>query len=187
MSDPNRIRRQQILREAEGYLDLITVFGSRWPCSPNARDQVAERVLVTLDRIDNPGGLLAHILFLRGQAFRTMERFGDAVKPLREAADLEPENYHIRLALGWCYKRIGRIDMAIEALQEALDAKPNIAIIHYNLACYWSLAGNVKLACSYLSQAFDLQPEYRELVGSERDFDPIRKHPYFQSLTSVIV
>ena len=32
MSDPNRIRRQQILREAEGYLDLITVFGDRMPC-----------------------------------------------------------------------------------------------------------------------------------------------------------
>ena len=82
MSDPNRIRRQQILREAEGYLDLITVFGSRWPCRPDARDQVAERVLLTLDRIDNPGGLRGHILFLRGQAFRTMERFGDAVKGL---------------------------------------------------------------------------------------------------------
>jgi len=27
MSDSSRIRRQQILREAEGYLDLITVFG----------------------------------------------------------------------------------------------------------------------------------------------------------------
>ena len=31
MTDPQRIRRQKILREAEGYLDLITVFGDlRW-------------------------------------------------------------------------------------------------------------------------------------------------------------
>lgn len=187
MSDPNRIRRQQILREAEGYLDLITVFGSRWPCRPDIRDQVAERVLATLDRVSNPGGLRAHILFLRGQALRTMERYSDAVRPLREAADLEPENFHIRLSLGWCYKRVKRLDLAIQALEEALEINSDHAILHYNLACYWSLAGNVKLACSYLSQAFELQPDYRDLVGSERDFDPIRKHPYFQSLTSVIV
>jgi tetratricopeptide (TPR) repeat protein len=187
MSDPNRIRRQQILREAEGYLDLITVFGGRWPCRPDVRDQVAQRILATLDRIENPGGLRSHILFLRGQALRTMERFGDAVKPLREAADLEPANFHIRLALGWCYKRVRRLDLAIQALEEALEADAEQPILHYNLACYWSLAGNVKIACSYLAQAFELQPDYRDLVGSERDFDPIRKHPYFQSLTSVIV
>jgi hypothetical protein len=59
--------------------------------------------------------------------------------------------------------------------------------VHYNLACYWSLAGNVKLSVAYLSQAFDLEPEYRDLVLREADFDPIRNHPHFQALTSVIV
>jgi hypothetical protein len=45
----------------------------------------------------------------------------------------------------------------------------------------------VKLAVAYLAQAFELEPEYRELVQRERDFDPIRNHPHFQALTSVIV
>src|SRR5213594_2395265 len=79
MSDPNRIRRQQILREAEGYLDLITVFGDRMPCRPDARDMLARRVLKTLDRIDHAGGLKAHVLFLRGQALRAMDNYIDAV------------------------------------------------------------------------------------------------------------
>src|SRR4051812_49852332 len=74
MSDSSRIRRQQILREAEGYLDLITVFGERMPCRPDARDQLARRVLKPLERIDNAGGLKAHVLFLRGQALRAMEQ-----------------------------------------------------------------------------------------------------------------
>jgi tetratricopeptide (TPR) repeat protein len=187
MSDPNRIRRQQILREAEGYLDLITVFGDRMPCRPDARDRLARRVLMTLDRVDNPGGLKPHLLFLKGQALRAMERFADAIPFLHEAADLEAQNIHVRLALGWCYKRCGRIDMAIQTLEEALEADPAIAIVHYNLACYWSLAGNVKLAVAYLSQAFELEPEYRDLVPRERDFDPVRNHPHFQALTTVIV
>jgi tetratricopeptide (TPR) repeat protein len=187
MSDPNRIRRQQILREAEGYLDLITVFGDRMPCRPDVRNLLAQRVIETLDRIDNPGGLKAHILFLRGQSLRAMERYVEAVPLLREAAEYEPQNIHIRLALAWCYKRCRRLDLAIQTLEEALEADPSIAIIHYNLACYWSLAGNVKLAVAYLAQAFDLEPDYRDLVVSEADFDPIRNHPHFQALTSVIV
>ena len=187
MSDLNRIRRQQILREAEGYLDLITVFGDRMPCKPDVRDSLAHRVLSTLDRIDNPGGMKAHILFLRGQALRSMDRFVEAVPLLREAAEYEPQNVHIRLSLAWCYKRCKRLDLAIQALEEALEADPSIAIVHYNLACYWSLAGNVKLAVAYLSQAFELEPEYRDLVHQEHDFDPVRNNPHFLELNTVIV
>lgn len=187
MSDPARIRRQQILREAEGYLDLITVFGERWPCRGAARDRLAERVLSTLDRIDNPGGLQAHIYFLRGQSLRAMERYAEAVVPLREAAELEPENIHVRLALGWCFKRCQRLDLAIQTLEEAIEAEPSQAILHYNLACYWSLAGNAKLACTFLAQAFELEPDYRDLVARERDFDGIRSNPHFLALTTVIV
>jgi tetratricopeptide (TPR) repeat protein len=187
MSDPNRIRRQQILREAEGYLDLITVFGDRLPCQPEIRDRVAQRVLDTLDRIENPGGLKGHILFLRGTALRAMKRYVEAVPPLREAAEIEQQNVHIRLSLAWCYKRCRRLDLAIQTLEESLESDPAYAILHYNLACYWSLAGNVKYAVMYLSQAFELDPEYRDLVHSEHDFDPIRNHPHFQALTTVIV
>jgi Flp pilus assembly protein TadD len=187
MSDLSRIRRQQILREAEGYLDLITVFGEKMPCHPQARDQMARRVLKTLDRIENPGGLKAHVLFLRGQALRAMDNFIDAVPLLREAAEIEPQNVHVRLSLGWCFKRCRRLDLAIQSLEEALEADASQAIVHYNLACYWSLAGNAKLAVAYLSQAFDLDADYRDLVNHEPDFDPIRNNPHFQALTTVIV
>src|SRR5437773_1688815 len=119
MSDPNRIRRQQLIRQAEGYLELITLYGERWTCAAPVRDTLASR--------------------------------------------------------------------AIETLERALEAEPEMAIVHYNLACYWSLAGNARHAVSFLAQAFELQPEYREHVLKEHDFDPIRNHPYFQALTTVIV
>jgi len=61
------------------------------------------------------------------------------------------------------------------------------AIVHYNLACYWSLARNARLAVQYLEQAFELDPAYRDLVPVEHDFDPIREHPRFQELMTVIV
>ena len=187
MSDPSRIRRQQILREAEGCLELVNLFGDQGELSLPTRDAVARRAIELLKSIENPGGHKGQILFLQGQALRLMQRYADAVGPLREAAEYEPQNVHIRLALAWCYKRCRRLDLAIEALESALEADPSLAIVHYNLACYWSLAGNVKLAVAYLSQAFELEPEYRDLVQHERDFDPVRNHPHFLALTTVIV
>ncbi len=187
MPDPARIQRLRILKEAEGYLDLISVYGDQWPPRADLRDRLAERALATLARIDRPGGQAGTVFFLEGQAYRIMERYSEAIFSLRSAAEIEPENVSIRLAMGWCYKRLKRLDMAIEALEEALAVDASQAIIHYNLACYWSLAGNVKLAVAYLAQAFEIDANYRDRVSHERDFDPIRNHPQFMALTTVIV
>lgn len=187
MADLQRVRRQQIMREAEGYLELLSAFADRWPVQSEHRNALGVRILTTLDRLDCNSARRPQTLFLRGQALRMMERFLDAVKPLEEAAKLDPENVHIWLALGWCHKRLGRLDLAIQALEEALAADPEEAIVHYNLACYWSLANNAKLSVGYLSRAFELDPRLRDLVPTEPDFDPIRKHPHFQALVSIVV
>lgn len=182
-----RVRRQQLLREAEGYLDLMMVFAEQWPLQPAVRDRIGERVLETLDKIDEHGGRRAQRLYLRGQALRAMHRFVEAIIPLKESAEHDPDNLSVWLALGWCHKRCGRLDLAIQALEDAMNVDPNQGIIYYNLACYWALAKNPKLSVAYLTRAFDLDPNYRDLIAEERDFDPIRGNREFQSLTSVIV
>lgn len=183
----HRVRRQHLLREAEGYLDLLMVFSDQWPLRPEVRDRLGERVLATLASLDHDHGRRAQVLYLRGQALRAMQRFSEATIPLKESSEHDPDNLHVWLALGWCYKRSGRLDLAIQSLEDAMNVDPSQGIIYYNLACYWALAKNVKLAVAYLGRAFDLDPNYRDLVFDERDFDAIRDHRDFQSLTSVIV
>jgi Flp pilus assembly protein TadD len=187
MSDYDRIQRLQTLREAEGYLDLASVGDALSGTGTQRRDQLAQRALAVLDQGCFTGRTMAHALYLRGEAFRTMERYPEAVEPLRQAGALDRGNIHVWLALGWCYKRTGRLDMAIQSLEEALEWESGEAIIHYNLACYWSLAGNRKLALVYLAQSFEIDPTLRDQVGTEPDFDPIRKDPDFRALMSVIV
>ena len=183
----DEVSRHRILSEAEGYLDLITVFGDRWQLDPVVRDRVAHRVLQLVERLQQGGDDSADVLHMKGQTLRTMEQYDAAIEPLMAAADAQPENVHIWLALGWCHKRIGRLDLAIESLEEGLAAEPGEAIVYYNLACYWSLAHNLQLALEYLSQSLELSPKYRDLVAGEPDFDPIRNEPGFQALVSVIV
>lgn len=190
MAHNDRIRRQQIrqiVREAEGYLDLVTSLADDWPLRTDVRDRVAERALATLARLPDNIADRAAVLFLRGQAFRVMERFADAIGPLEEAAALDRDSLATHLALGWCYKRIGRIDLAIEALQNAQAAEPDEAIVFYNLACYWSIAGNKGNALENLSKALAMDGHYRDLIDREPDFDALRNDPDFQALTSVIV
>jgi Flp pilus assembly protein TadD len=163
----DRIRLQQIEREAEGYLELGMAL--------DALDALARR------GAEVP--LSAHGHHLEGEALRALERYEDALAPLEKAARLAPGDVRIWLALGWCHKRTARLDSAIEDMQQALALEPEEALLHYNLACYFSLAGRKRSALTHLSKAIALDATYRELTESEPDFDPIRSDPQFQALT----
>jgi tetratricopeptide (TPR) repeat protein len=171
MSAHDRIRRQQLLSQAEGYLEL----------------GMAQHSLDVLDRCGDSDLLSDHALYLKGEGLRALGRFCEAIEPLDRAARGRPDHVHVWLALGWCHKRCGRLDLAIESLEEALVADPNDALVHYNLACYWSLAQNARRAVDYLSKALDLKEHYRNMVADESDFDPIRNNPAFQALLRVTV
>ena len=182
MTDLDGVRRQQLLEEAEGYLDLLVVLSDRWPLTPPARDRLGRRALRILDALlplwDEPD----YILYLKGQTLRAMQRYDRAVTALQQAAEADPADLHVCLALGWCFKRMDRVDLAVAALRRALQTHRDEAILHYNLACYCSLAGQPKRALSYLARALQIEPAYRKLVSRESDFDPIRDDPRFVAL-----
>jgi tetratricopeptide (TPR) repeat protein len=171
MTATRRIRIQQIFREAEGYLELA----------------MPEQALHVLARIDDPGTFRAQLLYLRGEALRTLERYDEAVAQLEEAADLAPSSVPIRVALAWCQKRMGRVDLAAMTLEQALEVEPNNALLHYNLACYYSLLRIKSAALQHLSRALDLNSRYRDAVHHEPDFDSLRADPDFQALLTIIV
>ena len=166
MNTLNRIRRNKIYREAEGYLEL----------------GLPRQALGSLGRLGDPTGFDARAMFLWGEALRAMQRYEEALVPLEQAAAAEPENIHIWLALGWCYKRTGRLEMAIDSLEAALAADPSEALLHYNLACYLSLSGQRDESLHRLTQALAIEPGYRMLLDDESDFNPIRDDPEFQAL-----
>jgi Flp pilus assembly protein TadD len=165
-SKEDRIRRMKAQHQAEGYLEL----------------GLPQQALDVLDRVGMPGTADARTLYLQGEALRSLERYADAIAPLRKVAELEPENMQVLLALGWCHKRIGRIDLAIRALDAALAADGDDPLIRYNLACYHSVAGDKRAALAYLEQALALDPNYRLLIDHEPDFDALRSDAEFQAV-----
>lgn len=166
----DRIRVQHIEREAEGYLEL----------------GMPEHTLQVLQRLGGISEYSPHALCIAGEACRDLKRYAEALTYLDRAAEAEPENIRVRLAMGWCHKRTGQLGLAIRDMEAALEYEPNEAILHYNLACYLSLAGEKARALEHLSRALALDADYRNLIDSEPDFDPIRSDPDFQALTSAM-
>lgn len=160
------IRREKIQREAEGYLEL----------------GMPHQALQALGRLGDPTDFDANSLYLWGEGLRAMERYFEALMPLKRAAKAAPEDVRVRIALGWCYKRTGRLDLAIDALEQALLIEPQLALLRYNLACYLSLAGQKRRSLRHLSKALEIDPSFRDLIETESDFDPLRDDPEFQSL-----
>src|SRR6218665_2207369 len=101
MNQLERIRRRQLLLEAEGYLELLMLFDDELGPSPANRRLMANRALSLLDSLPEQSRTIAAALHLRGQAFRAMEDYASAIPPLTMAAESEPDNIHIQLALGW--------------------------------------------------------------------------------------
>lgn len=166
MSNRQATRRKKLRREAEGYLEL----------------GLPHSALAALARLGDPTALDPHALFLWGEALRCLGRFDEALVPLRQASQQNPDDVRVWLALGWCFKRTGRIEAAIDALEHALPADPDEPLLHYNLSCYCSLAGQKENALRHLSRALTLKPDMREMIATETDFAPLRNDPEFQAI-----
>lgn len=171
MASINRIRTRQILREAEGYLEL----------------NMPQHALGVLERLGEASASQSQALFFRGEALRILGRDVEAIESLLQAAELAPAQASIWSGLATCYRRQGQFESAIDALDHALEIDSRAPQTHYQLACNWCLAGSKLRALEHLSQALALDADIRNLLGKESAFDSIRSDPEFQALTSIIV
>ena len=188
--DAERLRQRRQVQEAEGYLALIAL-PARWAILPvPTRDRLANRALVCLAGVADRNigyGPVGHVHYLRGRAYCSMESYSDAIRHLEVAARVAPRHIKATIALARCHKRMGQIDLAILTLKPVRAADECRDVILYNLACYSSLALQPDEAVAYLADAIDLNPAYRQMMSEDEDFDPIRRHPAFVSLSSVVV
>ena len=183
MSSQRRKRNRRLFREAEGFLELATLFDDQFALNAEQKLELANRCINTLDLIEDPGTRVSRVLYLKGQALRLAENYDEAIEVLERAFELDSSNIHTCLALAWCFKRRDEVGLAVEAMHQALAIDRDSGIAHYNLACYLALLKETEMALIHLARAIEIDPVYRELALAESDFDPIRDDPGFKDKT----
>lgn len=187
MTPMTRIRRQAILREAAGYIELGELLVQADTPTPPHAEKLLLRGLSVLDKLPEPTRSTADAKLLEGEALRALGEWQRSIVSLTAVTEQSPERVEAWLGLGWCLKRLGRLHDAIDVLRQGLQGSPRQPILFYNLACYYSLDGNVAAAVEHLSQAIAIDDRFRDLTDAERDFDPIRRDPRFLAATHAIV
>lgn len=187
MTAMTRLRRQAILKQASGYIELGELLVEADRPLPASAARLLGRALDLLAELPEPTRSLAGAKLLEGEALRALGHWEDALEPLRRVTEQEPKRLEAWLGIGWCLKRLGRLDEAIAVLEQGLEAAPLQPILHYNLACYLSLGGSVQAAIEHLARAIAIDGRFRDLTEVEPDFDPIRSDPRFVAATSVTV
>ncbi|MEI6240684.1 MAG: tetratricopeptide repeat protein [Planctomycetia bacterium] len=187
MTAMTRLRRQAILRQATGYIELGELLVETDKPVPASARRVLDRALGLLAELPEPTRSLPGTKMLEGEALRALGRWEDALDPLQSVTEHEPDRLEAWLGIGWCLKRLGRLEEAIAVLERGLVATPLQPILHYNLACYLSLGGRVQAAIEHLARAIAIDGRFRDLTEVEPDFDPIRADPRFVAATSVMV
>lgn len=187
MTGMTRLRRQAILRQATGYIELGELLVETDRPVPESARRLLERALGLLAELPEPTRSLPGTKMLEGEALRALGRWEDALHLLQAVTEHDPDKLEAWLGMGWCLKRLGRLEDAIGVLERGLEATPQQPILHYNLSCYLSLGGRVQAAIEHLARAIAIDGRFRDLTEVEPDFDPIRTDPRFVAATSVTV
>jgi tetratricopeptide (TPR) repeat protein len=187
MTAMTRNRRQAILGQAAGYIELGELLVETDKPVPESARKLLLRALRVLDELPEPTRSKPDAKLLEGEALRALGCWQDAITPLTLVSQEDPLRLESWLGLGWCLKRLGRLDEAIAMLERGIEAAPRQPILHYNLACYLSLDGNVQAAIEHLTLAIAIDGRFRDLTEVEPDFDPIRTDPRFVAVTTVTV
>lgn len=181
MSRRDRIRRQHLLREAEGYLELVEFTECGIEASDESRLQMARRSFETLERVPRRLPANATVYFLKARCCVLIGELPEAIRLLRRCVRRDENNIPAWLLLSACYRNLDRLERAVETLEQALGYDPDQPHIHYDLACYLSLLDHVQLAVLHLERALDLEPKLLDRIASDHDFDAIRTDPAFRA------
>lgn len=104
-------------------------------------------------------------LTMLGTLYGAHGDYGDAVKPFRRAAELNPASPQMQYNVALVYFRLGRFAEARAALEEVAKSWPDLAQISSLLgACLFRL-GEQQQAYQVLGRAHDLKPEDRATTG----------------------
>ena len=102
--------------------------------------------------------------YLLGTLYAERRDLPNALKYLRQAAELNPRSHLIQNNLGNLHQMAGQYDKAIACYQRALDAKPDMPEVHNNLGNIYKNREQYAEAEASYRRALALRPDFHECL-----------------------
>jgi len=119
--------------------------------------------------------------FLLGWAETETGRYGEAIKALDRATQLDASPYPLAY-LGYANARSGKKDRAQEALQELELKSHQLYVPRYQIAAVYTGLGEKDKALESLQQAFGNREEIITFLKVDPTWDTLRSDPRFQTI-----
>ncbi len=136
------------------------------PVTPEEADRLRRQVEVFQDILKvKPDDQATQ--YKLAETWMTLERYGDALKPLKSVLVAQPDHPSALLHMAECYMHIGRDEQAIEILEEARKKNPESQRLIFQLAqahTHMSISAGkfkrYKEAIQHFKEAIKLLPRY---------------------------
>ncbi len=122
-------------------------------------DQKAERALKKI-HFSHPYAQFHNLI---GLYLAKKGKFTEAVKELRMASVLNPDDFTFHANLGTVYYYQGAYPKAIHQFQKALKIDPVYGMGYANLSYVYGLKGRTREALRYMKKAVEINPQYADL------------------------
>jgi tetratricopeptide (TPR) repeat protein len=106
---------------------------------------------------------------LRGEVYRQLQRYQDAVDDLTVALDLSPESVDALVNRGMCYIQLGKIEASLKDLDAAIARDPKNQYARYYRAAYHVDRKEYREALKHVEAALGTATTTRELLEHLRE------------------
>ncbi len=120
----------------------------------------------------------------KGASYAFLGRYEEGINLIKQAITLKPDFVYAHFNLGLAYELAGEWDAGIKAYKEALVLDDKDVWSYYGIASIYGRQGNVEKVVEYLRPAIDLQADVKDVAKEEKDFDPVKNDPRFQTLVN---
>lgn len=120
----------------------------------------------------------------KGATYAFQGRYSEGISLIQQALQIKPEFVYAHFNLGLAYELTGNYEKSIEAYKEAIKLDEKDVWSYYGIASIYGRKGDVEKVVEWLRPAIALDPEVKAAAREEKDFNPVKNDPRFQSLMS---
>jgi predicted Zn-dependent protease len=100
------------------------------------------------------------------------QKLPEALKMIRQAVDLEPQNYAYLDSLGWAYFKSGQYQEAEANLRKAIERMNSDPTVHDHLGELYEKTGKLKMAVAQWERSMT---EYAHSLAADADPEDVQK------------